>query len=149
MGIQIRQAIIDDQAIITQFNQNMAMETENRTLDDATIGAGVAAVLGDSNRGFYLIAEVDGRPAGCLMVTFEWSDWRNYWFWWIQSVYVDQDFRRQGIYQNMYQAVKDLADDRDDVGGFRLYVETENIAAQKTYERLGMTRCDYLMYEAH
>lgn len=149
MTTQIRKATISDHAAITGFNQNMAMETENKALDDDIIGPGVAAVLNDENRGFYLIAEVDGQTAGCLMVTHEWSDWRNYWFWWIQSVYVDASFRRQGVYQSLYQKVKDLAAERDDVGGFRLYVETENSVAQKTYERLGMTRCEYLMYEAH
>ncbi len=144
---EIRLAAIEDVGCIARFNQNMAMETEGRRLDDATIEAGVCAVLNDPARGFYLVASDGPKPVGCLMVTHEWSDWRNYWFWWIQSVFIEPDYRRQGIYSMMYESVLERAADRPDVGGFRLYVEKDNVRAQQTYLALGMTRCDYQMFE--
>lgn len=146
--IEIRLARLEDADSIAQFNQNMAMETEGRRLDQHTIDAGVRAVLTDPTRGFYLVA-MDGPTAvGCLMVTYEWSDWRNHWFWWIQSVYIHTDYRRQGIYTRLYQTVLERASERTDVGGFRLYVEKDNQRAQQTYLALGMSRCDYQMFEA-
>ena len=105
------------------------------------------ALINDENKGFYLVAEKNSQVLGSLMVTTEWSDWRNGVFWWVQSVYISPDFRRQGIYAQLYAQVKTLADQQPNVCGFRLYVETENIIAQKTYESLGMQQSHYLMYE--
>lgn len=116
-------------------------------LDAEVVRQGVAAVLGDEHKGRYYVAVVNGTIVGQLMITYEWSDWRNGMFWWIQSVYVTPDFRRRGIYRTMYQQVKDLAASEPGVCGFRLYVEHENTRAQKTYEDLGMSAAPYRMYE--
>jgi ribosomal protein S18 acetylase RimI-like enzyme len=131
---------------LVKFNQCMAQETEQKKLDQNVLTKGVAALIADKNRGFYLVAQLDNQLLGSLMVTTEWSDWRNGTFWWIQSVYIMPDFRRQGIYANLYQQVKSLARSQD-VCGFRLYVEKDNMVAQKTYESLGMSASHYLMYE--
>ena len=125
----------------------MAQETENRALDLQRVLNGVEALLNDSVKGIYLIAEVDGMPAGQLLLTYEWSDWRNGNFWWIQSVYVIQEFRAHGIFTALFGHVHDLARRRDDVCGLRLYVERDNLRAQRTYERLGMIRAAYQMFE--
>ena len=145
--MNFRKAILSDRDAIVAFNQAMAMETENKTLPDDKIIPGVTAVLEDDNKGFYLVAEHDNRIVGSLMVTYEWSDWRNGTFYWIQSVYVIPEFRRQGVYSGLYKAVMDIANRRKDVCGYRLYVEKENVIAQKTYEKLGMHESYYLMYE--
>jgi len=145
--VEIRFAAIADADTIAGFNQAMAMETENKVLPDEVIAAGVRALLENPRDGFYVVAEVAGEAAASLMVTSEWSDWRNGFFWWIQSVYVRQAFRRRGLYSAMYRFVKNEAAKRPDVCGFRLYVERANISAQKTYEYLGMERTPYILYE--
>ena len=147
--MKIRFAEPADALAIINFNQQMARETENKILPLETITAGVEAVFGDANKGFYVVAETDlTEIAACLLVTFEWSDWRAKWFWWIQSVYVRQDFRGHGVYAQMYDWVKQKAQEKGDVCGFRLYVERENTTAQRVYERLGMSETVYKMYEA-
>ena len=143
----IRTAKIEDTGIIAQFNQAMAFETENRQLADEVITAGVRTLLKNPRDGFYVVAEMDGVIAASLMVTSEWSDWRNGFFWWIQSVYVKKEYRRQGLYSEMYRFVKSEAGKRSDVRGFRLYVEKDNLSAQKAYETLGMERTHYVLYE--
>ena len=125
----------------------MAMETEGLALEPGVVRAGVAAVLADDSLGFYLVAEIDGRPAGQLMVTFEWSDWRNGLWWWIQSVYVRAEFRRQGVYSALHRHVAGAAQAADGVCGLRLYVEQENTTAQGVYESLDMHRTRYQIYE--
>ncbi|MEP6705579.1 MAG: GNAT family N-acetyltransferase, partial [Acidobacteriota bacterium] len=116
-------------------------------LEASVLKPGVAAVFDDVNKGFYVIADVEGTIAGGLLVTFEWSDWRNKWFWWIQSVYVLPDNRGQSVYRRMYEFVKELAKEQGDVCGFRLYVEKENEDAQKVYQKLGMHQSHYLAFE--
>lgn len=143
----IRKAQKDDIPAIARFNQAMALETEGRELSMDTLRAGVAAVFSDPEKGFYLVAEIGGETAACLLITREWSDWRNGWFWWIQSVYVRPEERGRGVYPAMYEFVKSLAGNEPDVCGFRLYVERENVRAQRVYERLGMKRTDYYLYE--
>jgi ribosomal protein S18 acetylase RimI-like enzyme len=143
----VRKADLADAPQIARFNQAMALETERKHLDDATIQAGVRALFGRPDQGFYLVAAVDGQPAGCLMITYEWSDWRNKVFWWIQSVYVLPEFRGKGLYRSLYAKVKELAEAAGDVCGFRLYVEKENARAQRIYEHLGMREAHYLIYE--
>ncbi|HMO81260.1 MAG TPA: GNAT family N-acetyltransferase [Pyrinomonadaceae bacterium] len=145
--MEIRKATEKDAPLLIEFNQAMAFETEGKRLDPSVIGPGVRAVFGDVTKGFYLVAEVEKMIAGGLMVTLEWSDWRNGWFWWIQSVYVRQDFRGRGVYRRLYEHVKRLADEQGGVCGFRLYVERENERAMRVYEKLGMSRTDYEMYE--
>jgi GNAT superfamily N-acetyltransferase len=108
---------------------------------------GVSAVFSDDKKGFYVVAEDDGRIAGGLMVTYEWSDWRNGWFWWIQRVYVVPESRGKSVYRRLYEFVRQLAAERGNVCGFRLYVEHDNERAQRVYEKLGMEKSHYLMYE--
>ncbi len=132
---------------ICDFNVAMALETENTKLDPLVTLAGVKGLFDRPEHGFYVVAEMHGDVVASLMVTTEWSDWRNAFFWWIQSVYVAPDFRRQGLYSAMYRFVKDRAKSHPDVCGFRLYVEWDNATAQKTYESLGMIEMHYKMYE--
>jgi ribosomal protein S18 acetylase RimI-like enzyme len=143
----LRTAQISDIEALVAFNEAMALETEGRTLDPAVLRSGVEAVFTDESKGFYVVAEDDGVIAGGLMVTFEWSDWRNRWFWWIQSVFVPPQFRGRGVYRDLYSFVKELAGEAESVCGFRLYVEKDNETAQRVYEKLGMELSDYVMYE--
>ena len=145
--MEIRLAKASDAGSLVEFNQAMAFETEGKKLDGATLTAGVEAVFADEKKGFYAVAEQDGRIAAGLMVTYEWSDWRNAWFWWIQSVYVLPEYRGRQIYSQLYDFVKSLAEKAGGVCGFRLYVEKENLKAQKVYEKAGMDASHYLMYE--
>jgi ribosomal protein S18 acetylase RimI-like enzyme len=145
--IHIRRGESRDTSVLAGFNMAMAEETENLRLLPDVITAGVAAILADSSRGFYLVAESAGEIAGALMVTSEWSDWRNGFFWWIQSVYVRPGFRRQGIYRLLHEHLRELAHDQPNICGLRLYVERENERAQATYKRLGMQETHYLLYE--
>jgi ribosomal protein S18 acetylase RimI-like enzyme len=145
--IRVRRADLADLEMIVSFNQAMALETEERRLDRATLQAGVAQALKNSGHSLYFLAEVGGVPAGQMMLTFEWSDWRNGFFWWIQSVYVDPRFRRRGVFRSLYAHVRDHAQADGGVCGLRLYVHHDNHLAMRTYEQLGMKRADYLMYE--
>lgn len=147
MQISIRVANRQDLAALVNFNQSMALETENKKLDSDVLNKGVGALMADPNKGFYLVAEQNAQVVGSLMVTTEWSDWRNAVFWWIQSVYILPQNRRQGIYGLLYAKVKELAEQDGNVCGLRLYVEKENVIAQRTYEALGMEQSHYLMYE--
>ena len=146
-NLTIRKASESDADSIIQFNIAMAMETEGKTLKRDEIEPGVQALFKKPEYGFYIVAVADGKLVGSLMVTFEWSDWRNGVIWWIQSVYVIPEFRRNGVYRSMYSKIKKMADREPDVQGFRLYVEKENIAAQKTYGALGMEETQYKMFE--
>ena len=146
-AIHIRRAAPADFAFIAESNVAMALETEGLALDAARVRAGVGAALADSALGFYLVAEVDGRLAGQLMVTFEWSDWRNGLWWWIQSVYVRPEFRRRGVYRALHRHVAEAARQTGGVCGIRLYVEQDNAIAQQVYESLDMYRTRYRMYE--
>ena len=145
--IKIRKATKEDMDSIVNFNQQMAMETENKPLDKNTLQEGVTAVFQDPQKGFYLIAEAQGHVVGSLLITREWSDWRNGYFWWIQSVYVRTDMRRKGVFTALYKKVKAISQQRDDIVGFRLYVEKNNKIAQKTYKKIGMKPTYYLLYE--
>lgn len=149
--ISIRQADSGDIAALVSFNQAMASETESKELDANVLTGGVLNLLRNKHHGFYLVAfdtgAGDGDAVGSLMVTYEWSDWRNGLFWWIQSVYIKPEFRRQGVYRRLYEFVKELASADKSVCGFRLYVEKENRIAQRTYEKLGMSESHYVMYE--
>jgi ribosomal protein S18 acetylase RimI-like enzyme len=148
MDLRLREATGPDADIITDFNAAMAAETEGIALDRARLDRGVRAVLADRSKGFYLVAELDGEIVAQTLITYEWSDWRNGVFWWIQSVYVKPEFRGRGVFTRIYEYVAGLARDSGSVCGLRLYVEHENQRAQRTYERLGMRRTVYHMYEA-
>ncbi|MEK9869793.1 MAG: GNAT family N-acetyltransferase [Gammaproteobacteria bacterium] len=148
MHIEITDASFADASIIAEFNQQMAQETENKTLDTATINAGVERMITDSSLGRYLVArEETGRIVGCLGITYEWSDWRNGLFWWIQSVYVLPEARENGVFTAMYQQVRDLCQATDNACGIRLYVERDNDRAYRTYVRLGMVETEYRLME--
>lgn len=145
--ILVRPAYATDAGDIARFNAAMALETEGKALDPARLRAGVDAVFADARHGFYLVVEIDGANAGCLMITYEWSDWRNGQWWWLQSVYVPEEFRRRGVFRALYAEAERRARTTPDVIGLRLYVERENANAQSTYARLGMHDAGYRLYE--
>ena len=145
--IQIRKAEPTDIETITAFNQAMARETEGKSLDSDVAHRGVEAVFRSPDKGFYLIAEIEGEVVGSLLITYEWSDWRSGNFWWIQSVYVVRKWRRRGVYRALHQFVCETARAREDVCGIRLYVSRDNPIARQTYARLGMTQSHYDMFE--
>ncbi len=149
--IAINPASFADAAIIAEYNIALASESENKALDPATVQAGVRAVLSDPAKGRYFLAKIgEGDEAGAvigqLMVTFEWSDWRNGMMWWVQSVYVRSDWRRRGVFRELFQHVIDAAK-REDVPCIRLYVEEHNAAARDTYASLGLEPTGYLVLE--
>jgi len=144
-----RPATADDADAIARFNQAMAKETEGKSLDLATLGPGVQQVFDTPSHGRYLVATSNdtGQVVGCLLITYEWSDWRNGQVWWVQSVYVHPEHRRRGVFKLLYQAVRDLGKQTGGVCGYRLYVERDNARAQQTYLNLGMSPTAYLIYE--
>jgi GNAT superfamily N-acetyltransferase len=144
--ISIRKAVPSDAPSIIDFQLKMAVETEGITLDPEIVTGGVNAVFKESSHGQYYVAEAEGKVIASLLITYEWSDWRNCNVWWFQSVYVIPEFRRQGIFRRMYDFVRDLAEIQD-IAGLRLYVETNNTRARKTYEALGMNSEHYSFYE--
>lgn len=146
--IRIREAVAADRDWLADCAIAMALETEHRRLDPETVRAGIAAGLTDAAKARYFVAELDGLAAGTLMLTGEWSDWRNGAWWWIQSVYVMPAHRRQGVYAALYRHVEALAREALGVIGLRLYVEHGNAAAMRTYGALGMCDTGYRIYEA-
>ena len=145
--LTVRRAGLADAPALIEFNCAMALETERKELLPEVIGAGVRALLANAAAGFYVVAETEQRVAGALLITKEWSDWRNGSFWWIQSVYVRPEFRRQGVYRTLYRHVQSMAAKDPGVCGFRLYVERENARAQSTYTSLGMQETHYRVFE--
>jgi ribosomal protein S18 acetylase RimI-like enzyme len=143
MSISVRRAAAADEATLVAFNAALAWETEGKRLDEATLRAGVRAAFADPAKGFYVVAEEDGEVVGQTGVTFEWSDWRNGWYWWIQSVYVREDARRGGVFSALYTHLESLALTDPAVIGIRLYVERENVRAQATYRKLGLEEEPY------
>lgn len=146
-NITIRLAHAGDIQALAANHRAMALETENKTLDVETTLRGTQAVIDDRAKGFYLIAERQGRMVGQLLITYEWSDWRNGTFWWIQSVYVVPEARRTGIYKALHDYVLARAKDAGDVCGVRLYVDKTNTQAQATYRAMGMQLAHYDLYE--
>ena len=147
MTVSVRAATIDDLASLVAFNIAMAAESEDKPLDADVLGEGIEAVLTDSAHGVYLVAELDGAVVGALMITYEWSDWRNGRFWWIQSVFVVESQRRQGVYRALHGRARALAKDDPTSCGLRLYVEQDNTGAQTVYRKLGMDETAYRLYE--
>ena len=146
-NIGVRPALQIDAEYIRGFNIAMALETEGKPLDSETVYGGVRAVLSRNDLGFYVVAEHRDKPVGQLLITYEWSDWRNAHFWWMQSVYVDPGFRRQGVYRSLDRQVKDEALNLPGVCGLRLHVDRDNLVAQAVYARLEMQHSNYDMYE--
>ncbi len=145
--IDVARASASDAENIACFNQAMALETEDKKLDWDSIMPGVQALIDDDRLGFYLVARLKGTLVGCLAITYEWSDWRNGLFWWIQSVYVHEEHRGNGVFTAMYEHVKTLASGDPRNCGIRLYVEKDNARAQRTYEKLGMIETEYRLME--
>jgi len=144
--ITIRKANRTDTETIIDFQQKMAWETEKMTLSPDIISKGVNGIFEDLSRGQYYVLESDGLVVASLLITYEWSDWRNTNVWWFQSVYVLPEYRRTGVFRKMYLFIKDEAQ-KSKVAGLRLYVESNNLKARKTYEALGMGSEHYTMYE--
>lgn len=147
MSIAVRPATDADLEALVAFNAAMAEETEDKRLDRETLRRGVARVLADPARGFYRVAEVDGAVAGGLLVTFEWSDWRCGWWWWLQSVYVQPGYRGRGVFSALLAAVDTEAAPQPDVVGLRLYVEQDNRRAQAVYAARGFEDARYRVFE--
>ncbi|MBE0651434.1 MAG: GNAT family N-acetyltransferase [Bacteroidales bacterium] len=145
--IQIRSANEEDYEVIAGFQVKMAMETENFELDQETVKKGVLSVMQDPHKGKYFVAVDETNIVSSLLVTYEWSDWRNKWVLWIQSVYVLPEFRKLGIFRQMYLNVKEWAEQDADVGGVRLYVDKSNKRAIEVYKRLGMNGEHYQVFE--
>jgi GNAT superfamily N-acetyltransferase len=145
--MEIRQATIADAAVIAEYNIALAKETEDLTLDPAVVRPGVEAVLSDTAKGVYFAACEEGKLVGQLMVTYEWSDWRNGNFWWLQSVYVHPKFRARGVFKKLFAHALEQAQRIPDVCGFRLYVDAHNNRAQDVYHRLGLKKTDYQVME--
>jgi ribosomal protein S18 acetylase RimI-like enzyme len=146
MSPVIREADVDDTQRIVLFNQAMARETEGRELDRRTLTKGVEALLKDPARGRYFVAVKGDEVVGQVMITMEWSDWRNGQVWWLQSVYVSKRHRREGVCGLLHEHVRETARS-EKVIGIRLYVDRDNIAGQETYRSLGMVASQYLMFE--
>lgn len=145
--INIRKALNKDIDVIARYNYNLAYETENKILNMNILTKGVEAIIKDENKGIYHVCEINGEVVGQIMYTFEWSDWRNGTFLWIQSVYVNKEFRGMGVFKALYKFIRDIADNDNNICGIRLYVEKENTIAKKTYKNIGMKECNYYIYE--
>jgi ribosomal protein S18 acetylase RimI-like enzyme len=146
-GFIIRRATAADAPTLARYNEAMAWETEHLRLDPARVLAGTQSALADPAKGFYLVAEQEGDIVGQLMITYEWSDWRNGVFWWIQSVYVAPAHRGAGVFRALYREVESMAQRQPGVCGLRLYVESDNERAQAAYHRLGMRTTSYRLLE--
>jgi GNAT superfamily N-acetyltransferase len=144
----VRQASISDLDTIVLFNRELAWESEGRKLDETVLRVGVAALLADPDKGVYFVAEHNGQVVGQLLITYEWSDWRKGWFWWLQSVYVHPDHRQRGVLRRLVDHVLELARTGNrQVIGLRLYVESGNRVAQEVYRRLGFQPTEYKVLE--
>ena len=144
---KIGYATLTDAPFIAQCQLDMALETEQLKLDKALVTKGVEAVFADPAKGFYIVVEKGNSPIACLMVTLEWSDWRNAWVWWIQSVYVKPEMRKAGIFGMMYEYIKDRVKENSNVSGIRLYVDKTNSRAQDVYRKVGMNGDHYSTFE--
>jgi GNAT superfamily N-acetyltransferase len=143
----IRQADLSDAAVVAEFNLRLAEETEDLHLGPDCVAKGVAAILADPSKGVYYVAEAEREVVGQVMITYEWSDWRNGNLWWLQSVYVRKDFRRKGVFRALFKHLQELAANRGDVCGLRLYMHSENGRARNSYQQLGMKPTKYEVFE--
>jgi GNAT superfamily N-acetyltransferase len=149
MAIVIRQAGPADAGGVCEFNRRLAHESEGKDLDRTLLEPGVRAALADTDKGRYFLAEHAGQVVGQLGITYEWSDWRNGWFWWIQSVYVVPAARRQGVFRSLFHHVELSARAEATVIGIRLYVERDNQPAHATYQNLGLVWTSYHVMEKY
>lgn len=144
---EIRKAQLKDIDIIAEHNILLARETENINLKFDRVSEGVKAVMNDPGKGFYLVVEKEGTVVGQLFITYEWSDWRNKYIWWIQSVYINVNFRGQKIFSLLYNYLRNLARYKKDVAFLRLYVDSSNMRGKKVYESLGLIKSEYEIYQ--
>lgn len=145
--VTVREGRREDALIITKYNRAMANETESKCLHTQTVLKGVQEGLARPEICRYFVAEIEGQVIGQAMITYEWSDWRNGTLWWLQSVYVHPDYRKQGVFRKLYQHIESLARKEPDVRGIRLYVEEKNRNGQSVYSKLGLTPAGYHVYE--
>jgi GNAT superfamily N-acetyltransferase len=145
--ITIRDANELDVPLLVEYNKKLALESEGKILDDPTLIAGVRRGLTHPELARYFIAQAGGRPVGTTMLTFELTDWRDGVLWWLQSVYVEPEYRRHGVFREIYHHIEALARKHPDVRGLRLYVHRDNHRAMKTYENVGMSKAEYDLYE--
>jgi GNAT superfamily N-acetyltransferase len=145
--IVVRDAHTGDTEQIAEYNRRLALESEGKSLDPATLAAGVRRGLSSPELCRYFVASVNGKPVATTMVTFELTDWRDGVIWWLQSVYVEPEFRRHGVFRSIYRHIEAAARKHPDARGLRLYVHRENERAMRTYESLGMSKADYEVYE--
>ena len=143
----VREAQANEYKVIAGFQILMAKETENLILNNDTVIKGVSAVFEDKSKGQYYVAEEDGKTIASLLITYEWSDWRNKTVLWIQSVYVKPEYRGKGVYKSMYKHIKAIIKNNDNYAGVRLYVDKSNVKAQKVYDKSGMNGEHYKLYE--
>jgi GNAT superfamily N-acetyltransferase len=146
-SLSIRRATMRDAPVIAELNLALALETEDLRLNPETVHAGVRGLLEDPAKGLYFVAETSDTIAGQLMITYEWSDWRNGNLWWIQSVYVRPEFRRHGVFRALLDYLETLAVHRSDVAGLRLYMHASNERARRTYQDLGLHPTEYQVFE--
>ena len=146
-SVRVRAARPEDLESLVDFNCRLARETEDHELDPATVRRGLSRLFDSPAAGFYTVAELEGRVVGCLLITFEWSDWRDGWLWWIQSVYVEAAARRRGVFRRLFEHIREKAETDADVRGLRLYVERGNGRAQATYASMGMEEAPYKLFE--
>lgn len=145
-NFSIKFGTTEDIQAIAQFQVDMAMESEGTTLNMDVVVRGVTHAMEDNSKGTYVIAHADGKAIGSLMLTKEWSDWTDKWYWWIQSVYVKPEYRGKGVYKAMYNTIKEVAK-TENISQIRLYVDKTNFRAQKVYQKSGMHESHYLLYE--
>ncbi len=146
--MNIRKAVLADAEVIADFNLKLAEESEHLRLDADTVLKGVTALLNDPAKGVYFVVEEKSRLVGQLLITYEWSDWRNGTFWWVQSVFVKPECRGRGVFKTMFEHVQRLAREQGDVCGLRLYVEQENETARRAYLKLGFEQKYYQIFES-
>ncbi|NPA68911.1 MAG: GNAT family N-acetyltransferase [Chlorobi bacterium] len=142
-----REAKQEEYKVIAGFQNKTALETEHLKLDAETVLKGVKAVFSDNTKGKYYVVEDDGKVVSSLLTTYEWSDWRNKYVIWIQSVYVLPEYRRKGVFNLMYSEIKNIAENNPKYSGIRLYVDKTNINARKVYEKIGMSGNHYDLFE--
>lgn len=147
MGVSVRKATREDLSAIADFQQRLAAETENMTLDRDILLKGIESMFDDPSKGIYFIAEVDGEIVGCHSITYEWSDWRNGMVFWLQSVYVVEQHRKHGVFKKMFENLQRMVREDKGIAGLRLYVDKTNLRAQKVYQSMGMNGEHYSVFE--
>jgi len=147
MTIEVRRATAADLDCVCEFNRLLALETEGKNLEPELLRSGATALLADAAKGHYFLAHEDGRVLGQTGLSYEWSDWRNGWFWWLQSVYVRPEARRRGVFRLLFESIRQAARLDPQVIGVRLYVEANNTRAQTTYRKMGLEPTTYQVME--